>query len=98
MLRHVVMFRWTPETTAEDIAAVEAGLGQLPGQIPEIERYTFGADAGINEGNFQFVVVADFASQDDYLVYRDHPVHQAFIAERIRPHLAERGSVQFETA
>jgi hypothetical protein len=95
MIRHVVMFRWKPETTADDVAAIEEGLSKLPGEIPEIHRYTFGADAGINEGNFDFVVVADFASTEDYRVYRDHPVHRAFIAERTAPNMAERSAIQF---
>jgi Stress responsive A/B Barrel Domain len=96
MIRHVVMFRWRAVTTPDDVAAIEVGLGKLPGEIPEIQRYTFGADAGINEGNFQFVVVADFASVDDYVVYRDHPVHRALIEEKIRPNIEERAAIQFE--
>jgi hypothetical protein len=96
MIRHVVTFRWAPDTTADDIAAIEKGLGTLPGEIPEIRRYTFGRDAGVNEGNFAFVVVADFDSVDDYVVYRDHPVHRAFIEEHIRPNVAERAAIQFE--
>ena len=52
----------------------------------------------VNEGNFDFVVVADFHDLDDYLVYRDHPMHQAVIAERIRDHIAERAAVQYDIA
>jgi hypothetical protein len=40
-------------------------------------------------------VVADFASIDAYLAYRDHPAHQAVLADRIRPILAARAAVQF---
>lgn len=96
MLRHVVLFRWRPSTTSGDIEAIAAGLAGLPPAIPEIATYRFGPDVGINEGTFDFAVVADFASPDDYLVYRDHPVHKAFIAERIAPHAAERAAVQYE--
>ena len=53
--------------------------------------------SAINDGNFDFVVVADFASADDYLVYRDHPLHRALISERIAAHVAERAAVQFDT-
>ena len=97
MIRHTVMFRWKPGTTTADIAAVAEGLGGLPAAIPEIRDYRFGHDLGINDGNFDFVVVADFADADDYLVYRDHPLHRALIAERIAPHVAERAAVQFDT-
>jgi Stress responsive A/B Barrel Domain len=98
MIRHVVTFRWKPETTADDIAAVEAGLRELPAAISEIQHYTFGRDLGINDGNFEFAVVADFASTDDYLVYRDDPQHRGLIEERIRPHVAERVAIQFDVA
>jgi hypothetical protein len=98
MFRHTVMFRWTPDTTPGDVAAITEGLGGLPGAIPELRAYEFGHDAGINEGNFDFAVVADFADVDDYLAYRDHPLHRAVIAERIAPHVAERAAVQFEIA
>ena len=98
VIRHVVTFRWQPETTPDDIAAVEAGLRELPAAIPQIQRYTFGRDVGINDGNFQFAVVADFASADDYVVYRDDPQHRSLIEERIRPHVAERVAIQFEVS
>jgi hypothetical protein len=96
MLRHVATFRWTDSTTDDDIAAVEKGLAGLPGAIPAISDYRFGRDAGINEGAFDFAVVADFETAADYLVYRDHPTHMALLAERIAPHVAERASIQFE--
>ena len=95
MFRHVVMMRWTEDTTPAHVSPVMEGLGGLPAAIAEIRDYRFGPDAGINEGNFDFVVVADFESVEDYLVYRDHPVHRALIAERIVPHLAERTAVQY---
>ena len=94
MFRHVVLMRWTEEATPAAQAAVSAGLAELPDRIPEIRRYVVGADARVNEGNFDLVVVADFDDVDGYLVYRDHPDHQAVIAERIRPILAERAAVQ----
>ena len=56
-----------------------------------------GADARINDGNFDFVVVADFDDVNGYLVYRDHPDHHvAVITDHIRPILAERCAVQHE--
>ncbi len=88
------MFRWVEETTPDQIRAVSKGLDTLPAAIPEISLYRHGPDAGINQGNFDYVVVGDFASADDYLVYRDHPVHQRLIADLLAPLIAERSAVQ----
>ena len=96
MFRHVVLLRWQPEATSEQRAAVESGLAELPGRIPEIVNYALGTDAGVNDGNYDLVVVADFADVDGYLVYRDHPDHQAVIREHIAPILAARAAVQHQ--
>ena len=93
-LRHIALFRWRDDTTPEDIAAVEAALATLPSLIPELVEYHFGRDAGLAEGNWDFAVVAGVASVEDYEAYRDHPAHQAALADRVRPHLAERAAVQ----
>jgi hypothetical protein len=94
MFRHVVMLRWQPEATTHERSAVAAALADLPARIPEIRGYEIGRDARVNEGNFDLVVVADFDDVDGYLVYRDHPDHQAVIRERIQPILADRAAVQ----
>lgn len=96
--RHVVMLSWIDGTTAEQQQTVVDGLRALPGQIPEIRSYTVGTDAGVNEGNHNVVIMADFDCVDDYLVYRDHPVHRALIAEHISPILAGRAAVQHDIA
>ena len=41
------------------------------------------------------MVVADFDSVDDYLVYRDHPDHRALIADLVTGHVATRAAVQY---
>lgn len=94
-VRHVVLFNWAPETTSEQIAALCAGLAQLPGLIPEISDYRFGADLGMNQGTAQFAVVADFVSTQDYLTYRDHPDHRQLIADLVTPIVANRSAIQF---
>jgi Stress responsive A/B Barrel Domain len=94
--RHVVMFTWVEGVTTSQRRTVVERLGGLPGVIPEIKAYSLGEDAGINEGNYDFVVVADFANRDDYFVYRDHPVHRTVIQESISPIVATRAAVQYE--
>ena len=96
MLRHVVMFKWNGSVDPAHVAAVATGLDGLRAEIPQITAYHHGPDAGINDGNFDYVVVGDFADRDDYLTYRDHPLHTAFIGELIAGHVDGRSAVQYE--
>lgn len=96
MFRHVVLFRWTEDATDEQRATLVKRLRELPGRIPEIRAFVIGADAGVNPGNYDFAVAADFADRDGYVVYRDHPAHRAVVEECIRPILADRAAVQYE--
>src|SRR5260370_16666845 len=96
MFRHVVVLTWKPETTDAQLRDLHEGLGALPGQIPEIADYRFGPDAGISEGNAAFAIIADFASVDDYLVYRDTPVHRALINDLVLPIVPAPAALQLE--
>lgn len=96
-LRHVVCFRFEPDTTTEQVVALAKGLEELPGLIPEITGYHVGPDLAINETSWDFAVTADFADTAGYLVYRDHPEHQARIRDLVAPIAAERAAVQFRT-
>lgn len=96
MLRHCVMFRWVDGTTEAQKQAVRDGLAKLPGEIPEISSYSFGDDLGLRSGSYDFAVVGEFEDVAAFRAYSDHPVHQAVIADSIRPILAERAVIQYE--
>ena len=96
MIRHVVTFRWTPEATQEQKQRVAAELARLPALVPSLRAYHLGADLGLNPGNFDFAVAADFDDAEGYLAYRDHPEHRSIVAEFIQPIVTERAAVQYE--
>ena len=96
MFRHVVLVRFADDMTDKQKAALRDGLARLPDVIPDIRSYRFGHDIGINEGNFDFVVTADFDNAEGYLTYRDHPDHQKLVKELLGPFVAKRAAVQFE--
>jgi len=94
-LRHVVCFRFHPDTTPDQVEALATGLGELPGIIPEIVDYRVGPDVGVNPTSWDFAVTADFSSVADYETYRDHAAHQAAIDAFVTPIAADRTAVQF---
>jgi stress responsive alpha/beta barrel protein len=97
VLHHLVLFTWVDGTTDEQVEAVRGALAGLPAAIPEIRSYRFGADAGLADGNSAFGLVASFDDVTSYIAYRDHPQHQDVIARFVRPLVAQRTVIQFES-
>jgi hypothetical protein len=96
MIRHVAVFRWLEGTTADQVAAVTAGLAGLPAEVPSIRAYAHGPDLQLGEGRWDYAVVAEFDDAAGYQAYVDHPAHQAVANERIAPIRADRAHVQLE--
>ena len=96
MIRHVVLFTWTPEATQEQKQALHAELATMPPAIDAIRGYGYGPDAGINPANSDYAVVADFDDAAGYVSYRDHPAHRAMVERYVTPIVAARAAIQFE--
>ncbi len=93
-VRHIVLFSWNPDVDQAHIDGFSAALAQLPAKIPEIRHYEFGSDLAIVEGNYDFAVTAVFDDEAGYRVYREHPAHQAVIAEFSVGRVNQRAAVQ----
>jgi hypothetical protein len=98
MIRHMVLFRWKEGVDDAHVAATQEALSALPAAIPQIAAYSYGPDLELAPTTLDFGITALFHSLDDFVVYRDHPDHQAFIQTFVTPFVAERLAVQFETS
>ena len=94
--RHVVMFRWAEDVDDEHVDLVRERLSALPHEIEEIRSYVHGTDVGVSEGNWDYVLVADFDNVQGFVVYRDHPSHVLLIEEVIKGRIADRAAVQYQ--
>ena len=90
ILRHVVLFGFTPQTTPDQVRAIEDAFAGLPAQIPEIIAFEWGVDVSVENAARGYthcflVTFSDTAGRDIYL---PHPAHQRFVG-LIGPHLAQ---------
>lgn len=88
------MFRWAEGTTDETKAAVASGLDEMI-KLDCVSAYKHGADAGISDGNFDYVAVGDFESIAAYRAYATDPGHLDLIASVIKPAISSRAAVQY---
>jgi hypothetical protein len=91
------MFRWAAHVDTDHVEQVRLAFDALPAQIAQIRQYVHGTDVGVAEGNFDYAVVADFDRVDDWRAYRDHPAHVLLVEELIKPHIADRAAIQYQT-
>jgi hypothetical protein len=95
MIRHVVVFTWSPDADAERRATTVDALRRLRQEVGGMTSLVVADDAGLSEGNADTVLIADFPDVEAYSRYAQDPVHQAVIAEHVRPYLAGRSAVQY---
>jgi hypothetical protein len=96
MFRHVVMFKWNDDVDAAHVEATGAALDALVATIPEVGDYRHGSDLGLTDGNYDYVIVGEYASIHDYITYRDHPDHQQVITDYIKDRVSARSAVQYD--
>jgi len=87
-LRHVVLFKFTDGTTAEQVKKIEDAFAQLPSKIPTVVDYEWGTNnspEGLADG-FTHCFLVTFKDAKGRAVYLPHPAHTAFV-KVLKPHL-----------
>ena len=96
MIEHIVLFRWKPEATPEQIAGVIAALRGLKDQVPGVLTLACGADFSGRAQGYTHALVARFPDRAAFDAYGPHPAHRAVIETWIVPILAEALDFDFE--
>ena len=94
--RHVAMFRWAEHVDADHVQRVREAYDELMSRTSGLRHHAHGADVGMSEGTFDYLVVADFDSVADWRAYRDHPSHVLLVEELISGHVVERAVGQLQ--
>jgi hypothetical protein len=98
MIRHVVSWKLKAQDDAGKAQAfteMAEALGALPHLIPEIKSFHIGRDLDATDGNWDVVLMVDYATVAGLATYQAHPEHVkagAIVRERV----TERATVDFE--
>ncbi|MCH9730506.1 MAG: Dabb family protein [Actinomycetia bacterium] len=93
MIRNVVLAKLKTGYDAAEVERIQQGLREL--NCPGTRRYTVGSDAGLREGNWDFVIVADFEDTAAYQGYDGDAAHNELRA-RLAPMIDQVARAQFE--
>jgi hypothetical protein len=93
VIRNVVLAKLKSGSDAAEVADIQDGLRQL--NCPGTVLYTVGSDAGLRDGNWDFVIVADFSDTAAYRGYDEDAAHNELRA-RLAPLVEHIARAQFE--
>ena len=89
-LRHLVLCRFTEQTSAAEVASIGADFAALQHSVPGVLHFEWGANVspeGLGQG-YTHCFRLDFAGAAERDGYLAHPAHLAFV-ERFKPWLAQ---------
>jgi hypothetical protein len=94
MLQHIVLMKFKPGVSDDQIQSLEQMLDALPNKIIEIQTYEFGRDVVRSERSYDFALVSGFANLETMQRYQSHPEHQKVLA-RLRDMCDDIRAVDF---
>jgi len=98
MLTHVWSMTFTDEATPEQREAFVTAMEELPTKIGGVSSFRSGTDLGLNPGNSDVVIVAEFADDNAWRSYIEAPAHVEFVDDHVTPLCASWGAIQFHPA
>jgi len=96
VIHHVVLFRWIPATTPDQVAAAGAALLGMKGRIPEVRSVAFGPNLAESRTEYThalLVAVDDMAAVKRYV---DHPHHVDVAKRHLLPIREARLAIDFD--
>lgn len=89
-LRHIVLFKFTSETSPTQVEAIVQAFGELPGKIREIQEFEWGPNVSHEDRSkgLTHCFLVTFRSEAELAAYLVHPEHVKFV-ELLKPSLAD---------
>lgn len=94
MITHVWSMTFNDQATAEQRAEFGTAMAKLPSQIDGVASFKSGVDLGLNPGNSEVVIIAEFTDEQAWRSYIEAPAHVAFVEQHVSPLCATWNAIQ----
>ena len=85
MIQHIVLVKWKPGTTEEEILEAFGHARVLLDEIDSVENVTIGRNRGESDHGFTHALIANLANDDALQSYLTHPARVRYVREWLRP-------------
>lgn len=96
MILHLVLFRFKPGATPEQLAAARDALLAMGASIDEIRAIRFGPNLGPTAAAWPYVLAVELDDMAAVQRYADHPVHREAVDRLVLPIRADRLAIDVE--
>ena len=90
MIQHIVLLKWKPDTSEEQILAAFRNAEHLPNQVPGVDSLTIGRTRVKHDHGYTHALIVRLADERALQQYLEHPLRKRYIAEHLAPLEEER--------
>jgi hypothetical protein len=95
MVTHIVIFTWKSGVNGGEVESFQVALERMASELKHLTVIRHGPDLHLRDGNGDYALVATFSDKTAWDTYQAHPVHKAFVRDRVTPIQASRLTIQF---
>jgi Lhr-like helicase len=90
LIQHIVLVKWKPDVTEDQILEAFRHAEQLPNEIAGVEGLTIGRTRVQHEHGYTHAIMVGLTSEQALERYLDHPLRRRYHQEHIEPLAEER--------
>jgi hypothetical protein len=85
LISHIVLIKWKPDVTDEQIATAFGQAQRLTDGIDTVQQVTLGRNRGQADHGFTHALIVQLSHDEALSEYLDHPVRRQYVAEFLEP-------------
>jgi hypothetical protein len=85
VIQHIVLLKWKPDTTEEQILSAVRRAEHLPNDIDGVESLTIGRNRVQHEHGYTHVLIVRLTDEEALARYLEHPLRNAYMREHLAP-------------
>ena len=90
MIKHILLFRFTDDSTDQQRQSMLDELATFPAQFPAMRSWTMGENRSSRDDRFTHGFVVEFETEEQLVGYLATEEHERFVHERFLPIIQER--------
>ncbi len=98
MIKHIVLFRFTHDSTDEQRQSMLKELAAFPARFPAMRSWTMGENRSSRDDRYSHGFVVDFETEEQLVEYLATEAHERFVRERFRPIIQERAIFSYDVS